>query len=123
MLLLPAISVIAVGLIWFLIAPKTPADSGVTGKVLLGPQCPVVRVGEECPDKPYATDIEIYRSGYLIQTTRSGSDGKFVADLPAGRYTLKPKGGNPFPICSEKDAEVFPHIFTETTLHCDTGIR
>ena len=33
-------------------AQPASADSGVEGKVLIGPNCPVAQQGQDCPDKP-----------------------------------------------------------------------
>jgi len=104
-----------------------PFDSGVRGTVLLGPQCPVVREGEECPDKPYKTSVSIYRgidvSTRPFLTIQSDADGAFVADLPPGEYTLFAGGGRPFPACAQSTVTVAPGGFISIVLSCDTGIR
>jgi len=33
--------------------PDNSIDSGIAGQVFIGPMCPVVQVGQECPDQPY----------------------------------------------------------------------
>ena len=104
-------------------------DSGITGIVLLGPQCPVVRVfedEEQCRDKPYTVRIDIFKSGLsggAIATVLSDDEGKFRAELTPGNYTLKARGGSPYPSCKEETATVTEKSFTEVTLLCDTGIR
>src|SRR3990170_4096442 len=41
------------------VLPVTPFDSGVEGHIWIGPTCPVVRIGNECPDRPYETEFSI----------------------------------------------------------------
>lgn len=105
---------------------EVAVDSGVEGIVLLGPQCPVQRIGDtSCDDKPYPTSIEIFREGsdrpYKIVQTDEGAF--FKAELEPDVYVVKPQGGRPFPHCSERLVEVFAGEFIEVTLLCDTGIR
>src|SRR5437870_3253948 len=48
------------------------ANSGIRGVVLLGPMCPVGRVGSPCPDRPIAAVVRV--SGSQGEATvRSGS--------------------------------------------------
>lgn len=106
----------------------TPAPllSGISGIVLIGPQCPVVREGEECPDKPYEAIIEIGDvSGRAIATTTSGSDGLFRVVLPPGTYTLtaRPPTSRGFPAPAEMTVTVESTGFTDVVVSMDSGIR
>ena len=72
-------------------AAKAPADSGVRGRVFIGPLCPVVQEGVPCPDAPFEASIRIRReSGKAVKTVRSGKDGRFRVNLAPGRYVLSP---------------------------------
>ena len=42
-----------------LLATPTPAESGITGKVTIGPMCPVMIEGQDCPDRPYQATITV----------------------------------------------------------------
>jgi len=100
-------------------------DSGIRGTVLVGPQCPVVREGEECPDKPYDTTVDILRSGSdsVFVTLNTDKNGHFEASLPPGAYTVRARGGSPLPVCAEKDVTTDPSGFIEVLISCDSGIR
>lgn len=104
-----------------------PFDSGIMGKVLLGPVCPVVREGDtSCDDKPYVTTINIFNSRGIdspFSSVDSDKDGDYKVMLPPGDYTLRPTGGNIFPRCGEQSVMVEPGVISEINLFCDTGIR
>ena len=38
-------------------AQPASADNGVEGQVFISPVCPVVQVGQECPDQPYQATL------------------------------------------------------------------
>jgi hypothetical protein len=100
-------------------------DSGVQGRVLVGPTCPVEQAGSACPDRPLATDLEIVRGPDVVATVRSGSDGSFRAALEPGRNTIRPgentTGG--LPRGTPVGVTVSPHSFASVTVTFDSGIR
>ncbi|MEY4731284.1 MAG: hypothetical protein RL681_230 [Candidatus Parcubacteria bacterium] len=106
-----------------------PNDSGVRGKVLLGPTCPVMRVppDPQCADKPYETMVAVIvvgsPSGAPYAVVKSGADGTYSIALPPGTYALQPRGRQPFPMCGTKDVTVTAGNVLEANLSCDTGIR
>ncbi len=104
-----------------------PYNSGVTGTILLGPTCPVVREPPDpaCAEKPYATAVIVYRTGGTAPFAIGNSDenGEFRFTLPPGSYRIVAKGGTPLPSCGETNAAVVPEEYTEIELSCDTGIR
>ncbi len=102
-----------------------PADSGVRGRVWIGPMCPVVQEGVPCPDRPFAARIRVLRDGKVVATTRSGADGRFRVALAPGRYVLDPVDpdrGAP-PTSSPLPVRVAAHRFTQVRLVFDSGIR
>ena len=100
------------------------AAQGIEGLVLLGPQCPVQRLEDPCPDVPYEADIEIRApSGALVGRVRSGTDGRFRAGLAPGRYVLDPVSGDPFPVATEQVVDVEVGVYAEVVVPFDTGIR
>src|SRR3990172_3784152 len=80
---------------------KATGDSGVEGMVWVGPTCPVVQEGVDCPDSPLEADLEVRgAAGTVIARGRSGADGGYRVALPAGMYVLHPlspsEAGLPF---------------------------
>ena len=104
-----------------------PADSGVSGRVLIGPMCPVEQVGVPCPDKPFQAYINVRRegSGKTAATVRSGKDGRFRVNLAPGRYVLVPNAPDPGapPQAAPVRVRVRAHGFTRVTITYDSGIR
>lgn len=114
--------------------PPTPAPTatevtlpdvgtGIAGLVLIGPQCPVVQEGVECPDRPFEATIEIYTGARLVTTVRSGADGIFSAAIDPGTYRLVPlsPGGPTF--APEQTVQVTAGTTTRVLVSYDSGIR
>lgn len=105
-----------------------PLDSGVKGKVLLGPNCPVVKEGDtSCTDKPYMTTVQVIAVGSPqsapFAVVESDKEGKYQALLPPGEYALQAVGKIPFPQCEWETITVKSSTIVEVDLFCDTGIR
>jgi hypothetical protein len=98
-------------------------DSGIAGKVLLGPTCPVQRVGQTC-ETAYRTTIEVLtaRRHRLVKKVRSGSDGRFRVQLAPGRYTLTGAHSG-LPRATPVTVTVRAHRYAHVTIRFDTGIR
>jgi hypothetical protein len=97
-------------------------NAGIRGIVLLGPMCPVERVGSPCPDRPIAAEVSV--SGPQGQATvRSGSDGRFRIALAPGRYTLRAAGPSSIQYSKPVGVSVFFRHWTTTTVLVDSGIR
>jgi hypothetical protein len=102
----------------------TPTDSGVEGQVFVGPMCPVVQEGEECPDQPYQADLMVTSSGgRVIVRFRTDEDGRFRVLLAPGDYILHPESQNAMPFAAEQPFTVLPGQFTQVVLTYDSGIR
>jgi hypothetical protein len=104
-------------------------DSGITGVVSLGPQCPVERPGEPCDDEPAAGVTvtvseqqpgEAYGGGPGVATAVTDDDGRFRIPLVPGDYVVTAEAGMS---CEFLDAHVSAGTFTEVPVPCDTGIR
>jgi hypothetical protein len=101
--------------------------SGVAGRVLLGPQCPVEQAGSPCPDKPVAAEVQVFKSGSddLVASTDSSENGRFRIDLEPGSYELLPVvdevGGLPF--AKRVQVTVESGEYSEVALSLDSGIR
>lgn len=99
----------------------------MTGKVLIGPQCPVEQAGSPCPDKPVAAEVQVLEVGSdeVVTSTDSGEDGRFRIDLEPGSYELLPvvseAGGLPFG--KRLQVRVESGVYARVTLSLDSGIR
>ena len=109
-----------------LFATPTPTDSGITGKVLLGPVCPVMIEGQDCPDQPYQATLTVNSlEGRKIVQFQSDEEGNFNVPLPPGEYILHPETpeGAPLPYAEEQRFTVLPGEFTRLIVQYDSGIR
>ena len=108
-------------------APTAAPGAGISGVVLVGPACPVIREGELCPDKPYpATLIVLDKQGQEVARVQAGADGRFQVELAPGAYTLVPQQpkDSPLPHAPGKiDLMVTAGEYVSTTVTYDSGIR
>ena len=98
-------------------------DSGIRGRAVIM-SCGVPFTEEECQNPPpYVGKINIRRAygGEIVETIRSGEDGRFELELAPGTYVLESEEGLPFLKAVEVTVE--PHRFTEVELGFDSGIR
>jgi hypothetical protein len=99
------------------------AGSGIRGRVVIGPTCPVQRPGQRCV-RGYRATIEVFTAARhrRVKSFSSGRDGYFRVGLAAGRYTLQ--AANPgLPHLPPAHVRVRKHRFTYVTLRFDSGIR
>lgn len=98
--------------------------SGIRGRVLLHPACPVQRAGQSCV-RPYETTIAVSSetSARPVAMVRARADGRFAVQLAAGRYLLVPQAGRPFPRASPQTVTVRPGRYTSVVVRYDSGIR
>jgi hypothetical protein len=105
-------------------AQPVSADSGVEGQVFIGPTCPVVQVGQECPDQPYQATLAVNNSnGREIVKVLTDEAGRFKILLDPGTYILHPESPNVMPFAAEQIVVVGAGKFTQITIHYDSGIR
>jgi hypothetical protein len=99
-------------------------DSGIRGRVLLGPTCPVQRIGQTCV-RPYQATITIRNegTGKLVARVRSSANGRFRVALAPGTYLLVQHTGRPYPRSSPQTATVRSHRYTRVVISYDSGIR
>jgi hypothetical protein len=107
-----------------------PNTSGITGTVLLGPTCPVMRnpPDPQCADKPYQTTLAVMAADGMTTITHFSSDtnGAFKITVPPGDYLIASasSNNNMYPRCSSTGIiHVKANIFTIAMISCDTGIR
>jgi hypothetical protein len=108
---------------------------GVAGRILVGPTCPDVAPGVDCPPaKPAAGTIRIETAasarggggGQLVKTIVSDAEGHFATDLPPGEYLLvvvKADDDLTPPTPKPSLVTVEAGVVTRVTLLLDTGIR
>jgi len=104
----------------------TPADTGVEGIVTMGPMCPVVQIGQPCPDTPYAAKLTVLlASGKVAARGSAADDGSYRIPLDPGDYLLQaePPDGGPFPAMAGYPFSVRQGAWTRLDLTLDSGIR
>jgi hypothetical protein len=105
-------------------ARSTPTDSGIEGQVLIGPVCPVVIQGQECPDQPHQASLTILKfNGRVVKRFETNPQGHFRIPLAPGEYTLRPESPNGMPYAGEQNFTVLPGQFTQIIVNFDSGIR
>lgn len=105
---------------------EIPPDTGVRGSVLIGPTCPVVRVGTECPDRAFQSVLEVQQvDGRVVAQAESDDAGRFQIALPPGDYVLVPAAPNPGapPYASPLPFSVTQGVWTTLAVQFDSGIR
>ena len=102
-------------------------DSGLEGRVTIGPTCPAQEIGRECPARPYAATLLIKdaASGEVLHRIRSDQEGRFRLALPAGSYVVEPAAPE---LVSEPRAEpvsvtVRPGQWAWVRVRFDSGAR
>jgi hypothetical protein len=101
-----------------------PAGSGVSGTVLFGPQCPVQRADQPCPDRPGPASITLERSnGEVVGRAQAGDDGRFSIAAAPGQYVVRATSQSSMGGCQSADATVSEGHYSDVTVSCDTGIR
>ena len=105
-------------------ATPTPTDSGIEGQVFIGPMCPVVQVGQECPDQPYQAVLTVNSpEGERIVQVQTDEEGRFRIPLEPGEYILHPESQNSLPFAQEQTVIVEEGKFTQVIVNYDSGIR
>jgi hypothetical protein len=102
--------------------------SGITGIVLIGPTCPVIRDApeEQCADRPFKTNLALIKpdQSTVIKQFSSDTNGGFTINAAPGEYTIRSAAAaNILPYCSSDTVKVNPNSYTETVVYCDSGIR
>jgi hypothetical protein len=109
-----------------------PIATGISGRIVVGPTCPVENPQNPCQPKPASGAVRIERAattkggaaGQVVGTARSDSQGFFTADVAPGRYLLVVVLDKPgFPLAKPSIADVQAGVVTKVTLLLDTGIR
>lgn len=106
-----------------------PAGTGVAGRILIGPTCPVVR--PDCPPaKPAMGTVRIETAptrrgatGHVVARVKSDGNGNYSTDLAPGRYVLVVEKGGGYPTSKPSNLNVEAGVVTLVDLYLDSGIR
>jgi hypothetical protein len=102
----------------------SPASSGVEGQVFIGPMCPMMQVGNPCPDRPFQASLTIFHStGERVSSVKTGVDGSFRLSLAPGKYILRPELSGGMSHAPEQIFSVLINQYTKLTVTYDSGIR
>jgi hypothetical protein len=102
----------------------TPRGSGIQGQVLIGPMCPVIQPGQECPDQPYQTTLMVNNSsGVQIAQVQTDAQGHFKIPLVPGNYILHPQSPNGVAAAGDQTFTVETGHYTQLSVRYDSGIR
>lgn len=123
-----AAAVLLAGLALAGLAARPGRPGVLTGRVMLGPVCPVERIPPlpQCAPRGFAATVTAAPQGsaYGALSVATDAEGRFAFTLPAGRYTLTARGGvNFYPRCAPEEADVAAGGVASATISCDTGIR
>ncbi len=103
------------------------AGSGITGVVLLGPQCAVEQVGSPCPDVPTEAQVQVTTTdgSRVVALGRTDAEGRFRLNVEPGDYLAQaiPIGQEGIVFGKPVNVTVVAGRFTETNLSLDNGIR
>jgi hypothetical protein len=107
------------------VACDAASPSGISGTVTIGPMCPVERIDDPCPDRPFAATFTVQDdASHELCTVQSGDDGHFRVGLPPGAYELVPDiGPSRLPYAQPQQVTVVPDQYTEVSIGFDSGIR
>ena len=123
---LPALALVALPAV----AGAGGTRSGIAGRIVEGPTCPVETVPPQpqCAPRPLQASVRITpAAGHgRARTVRSDTDGRFRVSLAPGGYTVRglptSKSGLPRPPAPQQ-VQVKAGRFTHIRLNYDTGIR
>jgi hypothetical protein len=100
------------------------AASGIRGRVVILPTCPVETVASPCPPKPVATTVVVEPEDDDLRRVETEADGTFRVDLPPGRYLVRaqpPPGSMLVPVPQPVTVEA--GRYRRVTVVLDSGLR
>jgi len=103
-----------------------PGGSGIEGRVLAGPTCPVVTVNDpSCNDRPVpgATLVVLDARGTEVARLVTDANGHYAVALPAGPYVIEPQPVDGFFRTAESVPTTVANGVVSVDIGYDTGIR
>ena len=109
-------------------SPAAAGKTGIDGVAVAGPVCPVERVPPDpaCAPRPVAGATIVVRdaSGAEVARAVTGADGSFIAEVPAGAYTVEPQPVQGFlGTAAAQMTTVVDGSVASIEIEYDTGIR
>lgn len=109
--------------------PAATPQSGVTGLVRVGPQCPVETAGDRCEDQ-LAAKVTVtvseqipgdsYAAGEVVARATTNAAGIYRIAVAPGDYVVTADAGMS---CELMDARVTDGAYAKVDIPCDSGIR
>lgn len=103
-----------------------PGGTGIQGRVLTGPTCPVVTLNDpSCDDRPVAdaTVLILDVNGTEIARLVTDVAGQYVVTLPSGSYTIEPQPVEGAMRAADAVSVTVGKGYVTVDLLYDTGIR
>jgi hypothetical protein len=103
-----------------------PGGSGIEGRILAGPTCPVENVNDpSCADRPVpnATLVVLDANGTEVARIASDANGHYGVTLPPGSYTIEPQPVEGFMRVAGPIAVTVGGGVVTLDVTMDTGIR
>ena len=99
-------------------------EATVTGRVMLGPTCPVETQASPCPPAfAAAATVEVLQDGDVVSTGLTDAAGTFTLRAPAGLSVVHAIATKGLPSEESKEVELTAGETTTVDLQLDTGIR
>lgn len=96
-----------------------PSDgpSGITGIVLVGPECRRPTEASPCLVAYQARLVILDQDGHVVGEVTSAADGSFRIELSPGDYVVQPSpGGDPFPRAEARNVTVVAGEMSEVEI-------
>ncbi len=117
-------SILWISILALFLSACAQADTGITGKVMLG-KCTGTEIAQSCvAQSTYASSLTIYDSKLnKVKTFKTAGDGTFTVALKPGTYFIHPENSGTFPMAADFKVVVTQGKLTELTIYYDTGER
>ncbi len=105
----------------------SPAGTGIKGRTVFHPTCPVEQLDSPCLDAGIAARIKVLSAidSSTVAETTSAADGSFSLDLPAGSYLVIAEAAQELPTVQTQQISVTvtPDHINEIVIAFDSGLR
>jgi hypothetical protein len=99
-------------------------DSGIRGRAVIFPACPVEPCAVATEPTAYVGAFVVEKDGTVVEKVSTDHDGRFEVRLEPGRYVLRSEAeAEALPLLKPTEVTVREHEFTNVTLLFDSGIR
>ncbi len=106
--------------------PVSDAETGIRGKVVMGPTRPGPAVQGQEYEAPFSASFHVLDvDDKAVARFESDENGRFTVLLPPGKYTIVPDASIPNPLIrrQRKTVTVPEDGFTDVALKFDSGMR